>query len=80
MKEEKTAVDRAIKCFDSFVFRVCSMQILQGDALGFIKNLKSREEIKKIKSGGQFLLVEKHNARICSKFLNIKKYVENCFL
>lgn len=57
------------------------MQILQGGAFGFIKNLKSREQIKKkIKSGGQFLLVEKQNARICSEFVNTKKYVANCFL
>lgn len=53
------------------------MQILPEGAFGFIKNLKSREQIKK--SAGQLLLVEKDNARIHSKFVNIKKYLESCF-
>lgn len=61
-----------IKCFDTFASRVCSMQILQGCAFSFIKTLKCREK----KSGGQFLLVEKHNTGLRSKFVNIKNMLQ----
>lgn len=45
MEENKTAVDRAIKCSDSLALKVCIMQILGGGG-SFFKYLKSWEQIK----------------------------------